>query len=216
MASKVIKAILSTCTSAALLLSCADVPSTGPETPEVVSEFRFVHAAPELGSVQVTVDGVSQGDLTFSNSLAYKQFPAGSRQVALSNGETQFVAMSTDLRGTVALLPSVGGAAREFFRISERRIFDTPNLAVRVLNLNPNFSVDVRVIAGTDTVTNATLAYKGDTGYRVVAARNYTVEVKQAGSSTVLASSPLMVSTSHTAMILGDAAAVTVKSLSDN
>jgi len=216
MASKVIKAILSTCTSAALLLSCADVPSTGPDTPEVLSEFRFVHAAPELGSVQVMVDGASQGDLTFANSLAYKQFPAGSRQVGLSNGESQFVAMSTDLRGTVALLPSVGGAAREFLRISERRIFDTPQVAVRVLNLNPSVSVDVRVIAGTDTVTNATLAYKGDTGYRVVTARDYTVEVKQAGTNTVLTSAPLAVSTSHTALILGDANAVTVKGLSDN
>lgn len=214
MSSRVMKAFLSACTAAALL-SCADVPSTGPGTPEVVSEFRFVHAAPELGSVSVSVDGAAQGDLVFSNSLAYKQFPAGSREVALSNGERQFVAMSTDLRGTIALLPSSGGT-REFFRISERRIFDTPNVAVRVLNLIPNLNVDVRVIAGADTVTNASLAYKGDTGYRIATARDYTIEVKQAGSNTVLATAPLTVSTSHTALILGNAGAVSVKGLADN
>ncbi len=213
MSSKTMRLILSVCSVSALLLGCADVPTSGPETPAVLSEFRFVHAALELGSVQVAVDGAAQGDLVFGNSLGYKQFPAGSREVALSNGEKQFVAMSTDLRGTIALLPSAGGT-REFFRISERRIFDTPNLAVRVLNLNPNVSVDVRVIAGTDTVTSARLAYKGDTGYRVVTARDYTVEVKQ--GSTVLASAPLTVSTSHTVMVLGNAGAVSIKALADN
>ncbi len=216
MASQAIKLILSACTSAVLLLSCADVPSTGPQPPEVLSEFRFVHAAPELGSVQLAVDGVSQGDLTYSNTLGYKSFPAGSREVSLSNGEKQFVAMSTDLRGTVAVLPSIGGAAREFFRISERRIFDTPGVAVRVLNFSPSYSVDVRVIAGADTVANARLAYKGDTGYRVVAARDYVIEVKEAGTDVVLASSPLTVSNSHTALILGAAGALTIKSLSDH
>ena len=215
MSLKVSKLILSAC-SAALLLSCAEVPSTGPDTPEVLSEFRFVHAAPELGNVQVAVDGAAQGDLAFGNSLAYKQFPAGSREVALSNGEKQFVAMSTDLRGTVVLLPSVGGAPREFLRVSERRIFDTPNLAVRVLNLNPNVSVDVRVIAGADTVTNARLGYKGDTGYRAAEASTYSVEVKEAGKDVVLASASLPVSTSHTVLVLGNAGAVSVKALSDN
>lgn len=216
MSTRIIKVIVSMCAFTALLMSCADVPATGPQPPEVRSEFRFVHAAPDLGNVQVAVDGATQGDLAFGTSLSYKSFPAGSREVALSNGEKQFVAMSTDLRGTVALLPSIGGAAREFFRISERRIFDTPRVAVRVLNFNPNLNLDVRVIAGADTVANASLAYKGDTGYRVVSARDYTIEVKEAGKNVVLASAPLSVSTSHTAMILGNAGAVNIVSLSDN
>lgn len=216
MGAKTIKSILSVGACAALLMSCADVPSTGPQPPEVRAEFRFVHAASDLGNVQVAVDGTAQGDLAFGASLGYKTFPAGSREVALSNGEKQFVAMSTDLRGTVALLPSIGGAAREFFRISERRIFDTPQTAVRVLNFNPNLNVEVRVIAGADTVTNASLAYKGDTGYRVVSARDYTIEVKEAGKNVVLASAPLSVSTSHTAMILSNAGTVNIVSLSDN
>ncbi len=215
MSLKASKLILSVC-SAALLWSCAEVPSTGPTTPDVLSEFRFVHAAPELGNVQVSVDGAAQGDLAFGNSLAYKQFPAGSREVVLSNGERQFVAMSTDLRGTVALLPSVGGAAREFLRVTERRIFDTPNLAVRVLNLSPGVSVDVRVIAGTDTLASESLGYKGDTGYKVATAGAYVIEVKEAGKDVVLASTPLTVSTSHTALIMGSAGAISVKALSDN
>lgn len=214
MSLKASKLILSAC-SAALLLSCAEVPSTGPETPEVLAEFRFVHAAPELGNVQVAVDGAAQGDLAFGNSLAYKQFPAGSREVALSNGERQFVAMSTDLRGTVALLPSSGGT-REFLRVSERRIFDTPNLAVRVLNLSPNVSVDVRVLAGADTLTSTRLGYKGDTGYQAATARDYVIEVKEAGTNVLLATAPVTVSTSHTALIMGNAGAISVKSFSDN
>lgn len=199
----------------AAVLSCADVPSTGPTPPDFRAEFRFVHAAPELGNVQLAVDGVQQGALDYAGDLAHREYPAGSREVALSSGDRQFVAMSTNLRGTVVLLPAAAGAPREFFRLSERRVFDAPQVAFRVANFYAPATVDVTVTAGADTVLAASLAYKGVSNYQVVPAASYTVEAKIAGSNTVLVSSPLSVSTSHTSMILGDASAALIKNVAD-
>lgn len=199
----------------AAVLSCADVPSTGPTPPDFRAEFRFVHAAPELGNVQLAVDGVQQGALDYAGDLAHREYPAGSREVALSSGDRQFVAMSTNLRGTVVLLPATAGAPREFFRLSERRVFDAPQVAFRVANFYAPATVDVTVTAGADTVLAASLAYKGVSNYQAVPAGSYTVEAKIAGSNTVLVSSPLSVSTSHTSMILGDASAALIKNVAD-
>ncbi|MCG3157149.1 MAG: hypothetical protein DKINENOH_03780 [bacterium] len=200
---------------AALLLGCADVPATGPTPPEFNAEFRFLHAATDLASVQVAVDGIQQGTLAFAGELAHKQFPAGSREVALSNGEKQFVAMSTNLRGTVVLLPAAAGAPREFFRLTERRLFDSPQRVLRVANFNPALEAQVTVTAGADTVLATRLAYKAVTNYINVAAGDYTMEVKAAGGNTVLATSALSISASHTSIILGDANATTIKSVTD-
>lgn len=199
----------------AAVLSCADVPSTGPTPPDFRAEFRFVHAAPELGNVQLAVDGVQQGALDYAGDLAHREYPAGSREVALSSGERQFVAMSTNLRGTVVVLPALAGAPREFLRLSERRVFDAPQVAFRVANFYAPAAVDVTVTAGADTVLATSLAYKGVSNYRAVPAGSYTVEAKIAGSNTVLVSSPLSVSTSHTSMILGDASAALIKNVAD-
>ncbi len=214
MASTRTKLLMATLAAATLLLGCADVPSTGPTPPDLRSEFRFLNAAPELASVQVTVDGASQGTLAYAASTGYSNFPAGSRSVALSNGETQFVAMSTDLRGTVALLPAAPGSPREFFRLTDRRIFDTPGRALRVINFNPQRSVEVTITAGTDTVATASLAYKGSSGYRALAAGTYNVEVKE--GSTILATTSVNVTTTHTTAILGDANAMVLSDLTDN
>lgn len=197
------------------LLSCADVPSTGPTPPDFRAEFRFVHAAPDLGNVQLAVDDVQQGALDYAGDLAHREYPAGSREVSLSSGERQFVAMSTNLRGTVVVLPALAGAPREFLRLSERRVFDAPQVGFRVANFFAPATVEVTVTAGADTVLATSLAYKGVSNYQVVPAGSYTVEAKSADSGTVLVTSPLSVSTSHTSMILGDANAAMIKNVVD-
>lgn len=216
MASTRVKLFLTAGAAATLFLGCAEVPSTGPAPPDLRAEFRFVHAAPELGDVQVSVDGVAQGTLGFAASTPYANYPAGSRAVTLSNGESQFVAMSTDLRGTIALLPAASGAAREFFRLTERRIFDAPATALRVINFNPAHNVVVNLTAASDTVASMSLGYKASSGYRALNAGNYTIVVKAADRDTVLASAAVAVSTSQTTMILGNGGTVVLANLTDN
>jgi hypothetical protein len=217
MASTRTKLLMASMVAATLLLGCADVPSTGPTPPDLRAEFRFVHAAPELGDVQVSVDGVAQGSLAFANGTAYNNYPAGSRAVALSNGESQFVAMATDLRGTVALLPAAAGAPREYFRLADRRIFDTPQTALRFVNFNPDRSVVVNVTSGTTEVASFNLGYKESSGYRTLNTGTYGIEVKQtADDTTALATTTVNVTTSHTTMILGTADSVVLSNLVDN
>ncbi|MGH7491439.1 MAG: hypothetical protein ACREOO_03485 [bacterium] len=217
MASTRTKRLMASLAAATLLLGCADVPSTGPTPPDLRAEFRFMHAAPELGAVQVSVDGVGQGSVDFSNSTPRSNFPAGSRSISLSNGESQFVAMATDLRGTVVLLPAAPGAPREFFRMAERRIFDTPQTALRLINFNPDRSVVVNINSGTTAVATFTLGYKESSGYQAVNAGNYIIEVKETETDTIaLATTSVNVTTSHTTAILGNASSVVLSNLVDN
>ena len=107
----------------ALLLSCADVPSEGPTPPEFFAEFRFFSAAFDAGSVSVSVDGEGVGSASFAGSIAHQQFLAGSRMVS-AGGVDQPIAMDTDQRGTVVILPDLG-SGRSLLKLAERRIFDS-------------------------------------------------------------------------------------------
>ncbi|PJF33657.1 MAG: hypothetical protein CUN57_01570, partial [Phototrophicales bacterium] len=92
----------------AWLVSCADVPSNGPTPPEFNAQFRFVNAAQDLGSVTLSVDGQSQGTIDYMGATDHITYPAGSRVAVLSSGDTLNVAMSTDQRATVVILPMTG------------------------------------------------------------------------------------------------------------
>jgi hypothetical protein len=60
---------------AAWLMSCADVPSTGPTTPELVSEYRFVNGAEDL-AMSAWRDGAAVGNLTYKGATAHTELPA--------------------------------------------------------------------------------------------------------------------------------------------
>ena len=215
MSIKQIAVMLMTVVAAAMLAGCADVPSTGPEVPDFKAEYRFVHAAGDLGSVEISVDGVAQGTVDFTGNLSYKEFPAGNREVALSSGENQPISMPTNQRGTIVVLPSIDGAAHELLRFNERRIFDAPPVGFRLINVNPQLTASLVVSAGADTVVNTTLGYKGVSGFHKVAAGSYALVVKNAEADTVMATSVLSVATSHTSLIMGNASTVVVTNLED-
>ena len=201
--------------AAAMLVSCADVPSTGPTPPDFVSEFRFVHAASDLGNVQVTVDGANAGSLEPGKSTGHATYPAGSRRVSVGSGDPQNVAMTTDQRGTFVIMPTVAGF-REFMKLSERRIFDTPiSNRARIVSAQPDNELTVAAISTTgDTVLAATsLSYKQNTGYFDAPAGDYRLEFR-AGSGQNNTTT-VSVSGSHTAILMGSGSAVSLIYLSD-
>jgi len=206
-------ALLSLMVTAAWLVGCADVPSTGPTPPDYVAQFRFIHAAGDLGNVGVSVDGAAIGNVAFGSAIPYVQFPAGSRVAVLSSGDTLRVPMPFERRGSVVILQRVG-QARDFLTLPERRIFDpvtTSQAWVRIINASSGPSLDVRVIAGADTaIAQPAMAPRDTTGYLRIAAGSYTTSVIANGdtANTVLASAALSAANKRqTILILGSTTA---------
>lgn len=198
---------------AAWLMSCADVPSTGPTPPELVAQFRFIHAAVDLGDVGVAVDGASVGNVAYKSALPYTEFPAGGRVAVLSNGDTLRIAMESYKRGSVVILPKTG-PVREFIKLSERRIFDPINTGeawLRVVHAAEAPDVDVKIAGDDTTITLAATAYKTATDYLRVPAGSYTITVTAAGDTTALLTSSLSAANKRqTSVILGSTSAGTL------
>lgn len=173
--------------AAVWLVSCVDVPSKGPTPPEFNAEFRFVSAAEALGDVGISVDGESIGTLSFMGEIAHRQYPAGARVATLDNGDILRVAMTTDQRGTVLVLP-LTGAEREFIKLVERRIFDpaaTANALARFVHASPDAG-DIEVTtAGSETTITETASFRGVSDYVSVPAGNYTITVTTASGDTI-------------------------------
>lgn len=218
------QAVLSLLLLAAWLAGCADVPSTAPKPPEYVAQFRFFHAAGDLGNVGITVDGAPIGTVDYRGAIPHTQFPAGSRVAVLSNGDTLRIAMPIERRGSVLLLPRAG-AARDFLVLTERRVFDpaTTNQAwVRVVNASTAPELDVQVSDGVDAAIHVTnMAPKDTTDYRRIAAGSYTISLIASGdtTNTVLASAALTAANKRqTSVIVGSPAAgnLAIVNLSDD
>jgi hypothetical protein len=201
------------------LMSCADVPSTGPQPPNLIAQFRFVHAAGDLGNVGVAVDGAAVGSLAFKAALPYTEFPAGSRVAVLSSGDTLRIFMESYGRGTVVILPKTG-QLREFAKLSERRVFDPVNTGEALLRVvhaaeAPNLFVK---IVGPDTVRLSDTVFASETNYLRLRAGSYTISVAAStDTTTILASATLnAVNKRQTSVILGSAGALELVNFADD
>lgn len=195
-------------------MGCADVPSTGPTPPNLISEFRFVHAAGDVGSVGIAVDGAAIGNIAFKGIVPHSQYPSGSRLAVLSTGDSLLVAMESYRRGTVVILPKEG-STREFIKLSERRVFDavnTSNALLRIVHAAQAPEVFVKIVGATRTVRLNNAAYKSASSYLELPVGNYTVTVAAASdTNTVLASTTLNAANKRqTSIILGSASAGTL------
>jgi hypothetical protein len=209
---------------AAWLAGCADVPSTAPTPPTYVSQYRFIHAATDLGNVGVAVDGAVIGSVDYQGVIPYKEFPSGSRVAVLSNGDTLRIGLPIERRGSIVLLAR-SGAARDIINLAERRVFDavaTTNALVRVVNASAIDGLDVLVAAGADTaIAESGLGLRGDTGYEAIPVGSYTLSVVVTGdtTNTVVASATLNAANKRqTSLIVGSQAAgnLAIINLSDD
>jgi hypothetical protein len=201
------------------LMSCADVPSTGPQPPNLIAQFRFVHAAGDLGNVGVAVDGAAVGSLAFKAVLPHTEFPAGSRVAVLSNGDTLRIVMESYRRSTVVILPKAG-PVRDYFKISERRVFDPVNTGeawLRIIHVAEAPNLFVKIV-GPDTVRLTDTAFKKETNYLRLRAGNYTISVTApTDTTTILASATLnAVNKRQTSVILGSTGALELVNFADD
>ncbi|MCA9730688.1 MAG: hypothetical protein H6696_19175 [Deferribacteres bacterium] len=223
---------------AALLVSCADVPSTGPTPPEFKAEYRVINADAALSGGAVTVDNATAGSLTGAGSAtSYQSWDSGSRAVKVNN-ETITVSMDTDWKGSIVLLPQVdvdGTLVRSFMKVNERRIFDSPVSQEEVEGDDGTIQmVDtprLRMINATDVTVDVSLQVAGEevaveegiepedyAGYYFVEAVNYTLVVTDhdTGDELTTISTGSLSPKRYTALVWGAAGSVAGKTLADD
>lgn len=226
---------------AALLVGCADVPSTGPTPPELKAEFRFVNAAADLDGSAVSVDGAGVGTLAGSGSvLAYRTYDSGSRTVTIGS-ESVTISMETDWRGTVFLMPQVtigDLTTRQFVKVNERRVFDDPvskkevvaedgtksmenSPRFRFVNaVNAELPVDVTLWLNDSTEVDfaSNVESQDYDGYAFVDMADYTVYVMDHATGDTLTSfaTGSLSAKRYTAVIWGDAGSVAGTTLADD
>jgi hypothetical protein len=225
MVSKTCTVVVGIFVIAALVVSCADVPSTGPTIKDQRSLYRFINAASDLTSATLSVDGGSVGAVAYQGNSQYIDFPAGSRRVIATGGaapDTGQIAMDTDQKGTVVILPKRStDKARLFLNVRERRVFDPTGVdtaaTVVVANTSPDMAIDVSLVgANTYKVANVVFAEAASNlKSAFVPAGDYTINVTQKDSTTVLATSTVSLSLKrrYTTVVMGTGGALAVKQL---
>ncbi len=219
-------AMLSALLSLAWLVGCTDVPSNGPTPPTLEAEYRVLNAS-ELASVDMTFDsGPAASGLGFGQANSHQTYPAGNRVGVIGgSGDTLRVAMTTDQRATVLVLP-LTSSFREFIKLVERRIFDPAQTAtgrVRFVHgaaADSTAGPDVDVtLAGSDTtITLSGISFRDVGGYQSVPSGTYTLSVFAAGDTTATTSVSVDVgNTRSTSVLVSDASgALSLVNLSDN
>lgn len=160
------------------------------------SSVLVVHASPDAPGVDLLVDDakVNGAPLTFPNNTGYLQIEAGDRNVKVNVANTSITAIDVTLNYasnqsyTVFAVDSVAN-------ISAIRLEDdlsvpaAGNAHVRFVHLSPNApAVDITLTNGTVVFGNK--AFKEFTAFTPLPAGSYDLQVRVAGTSTVVLDLP--------------------------
>jgi len=229
-------AMLSFLTAIVLLtVGCADVPSTGPAVPDFKADFRFINAATDAGSLNITVDNghgasaVTISGLEVGGASEHMTFNAGNRETTLSTGDVATLSMESEKRGSILILNAINGT-RRFVKLAERRRFDPartevtdstgtiPVTAFRLVNGMDDGTVVYAVLTGTDSLRtdDVTFSPTADIYTDAVTPGSYTVTVYNAADDSELASAAATFEANRfTAIVYGTAASASAIVLDD-
>ena len=156
-------------------LGCANVPSTAPDLPNLIAEFRFVNAAADVGALAMMVGETEEEDGTvtfiadkdlgtvdYGTYTDYSTYPSGNKAIIVSTtSDTLRSAMGSYRYGTVIVLPKTG-AVRGILRLLERKTFELAAVdtgMVRFVNVCMlEDDVTLTITSATDTL-GTTIAY---------------------------------------------------------
>jgi hypothetical protein len=175
--------------SALTLSSCSD--DSSPTAPSVKARVMAVHASPDAPAVDLLVDNVVAGtNLTYPNNTPYLQVRAGTRNIKVNVAGTSTTVINADLPLTAGSYYTVF-AADAVASIAPLVLADdltapaAGKAHVRFVHLSPNApAVDVAVTSGPVLFPNT--AFKGYSAFTPVDAGTYDLEVRLAGTSTVV------------------------------
>jgi hypothetical protein len=164
-------------------------PSTSP------AKVMAIHASPDAPGVDLLVDNTVRGmNLTFPNNTAYLDVNAGSRniKVNVTGTSTTVIDAVLQLEAGVAYSLFATGSVSNISPLVLLDNLTTPapgKAHVRFVHLSPNApSVDVTVQGGAVVFGNK--AFQGNTEFTPLDAATYNLEVRLAGTSTVVLSLP--------------------------
>ncbi len=185
---------------AALALVSCDSKKSNPVAPVLQAKVMVVHASPDAPGVDLLVDNTVAGtNLAFPGNTAYLGVTSGTRNIKVNVTGTSSTVINADL-------PFTGGSNYSVFACDSvskiGAIVLTDDLTapasgkahVRFVHLSPNApAVDVAVTSGPVLFANKT--FKGYSAFTPVDAGTYNLEVRLAGTSTVVLPLPGVVLT---------------------
>lgn len=200
--------------------SCVDMPTDAVTPPPALSYYRFIHAAAGVGNVALSVDGKSIGSLDFKSATSYAEYVSGTKNVALSTGETLIMSMSTDYRGTICILRE--GGVPTFIRANEMRVFDPmtgEKGKLRPIHLSADApAVNIKA-TGPEVLEWTNVSFKNIGAYKDATTGDYTVTVTPAGATAAVLTFTVSVGKERsTAFIVGSVSGGTLSAvaLKDN
>jgi hypothetical protein len=175
------------------LTGCSDEESSPTATPMTApsASVKVVHASPNAPGVDLLVDNATvKTNLMFPENTGYLSVPAGTRNVKVNVTGTSTTVIGADLPVMAGYSYSVF-AVDSVSRISPLVTVDdlsapaAGNAHVRFIHLSPNApAVDIAVTGG--SVVWGNKKFKEYTSFIPLAAGTYNLEVRLAGSSTVV------------------------------
>ena len=173
------------------VVGCGDDDDDNPVAPVSQARVMAVHASPDAPAVDLLVDNVVVGSgLAYPGNTAYLNVAPGTRNVKVNVAGTSTTALSADLAVTGGVNYSVF-AADVVSDIGAVVLTDdltapaTGKAHVRFVHLSPDApAVDVAVQGGPVLFPNR--AFKEFTAFTPVDAGTYDLEVRPAGTTTVV------------------------------
>jgi hypothetical protein len=177
--------------TALAVTGCGDDDDSNPMAPAAQARVMAVHASPDAPAVDLLVDNAVVGTgLTFPNNTGYLSLGAGAHNVKVNVSGTSTTVINADVTVSAGSNYSVF-ACDSVSQISAIVLADdltapaAGKAHVRFVHLSPNApAVDVAVAGG--PVVFANTAFKGFSAFTPVDAGTYNLEVRPAGTGTVV------------------------------
>jgi hypothetical protein len=178
-------------TGLALFAGCKDDSTPVSSTPAPKAQVMAIHASPNAPGVDLLVDNATAGtNLTFPNNTAYLPVDGGTRNVKINVTGTMTSVINANLPVTGGVNYSVF-AVDSVAKLSTLVVVDdltTPasgKAHLRFLHLSPNApAVDIALTGGGVLIGNK--SFKEYTAFTPLDAGTYNLEVRVAGTSTVV------------------------------
>lgn len=181
--------------AALFLAGCGDDDNDNPVAPAANAKVMAVHASPDAPAVDLLVDGAVVGSgLAYPNNTGYLSLSAGTHNVKVNVAGSSTTVIDASPNLTAGMAYSVF-ACDSVSKIAPLVLTDdltapaSGKAHVRFVHLSPNApAVDVAVQGGPVLFSNT--SFKGYSAFTPVTAGTYDLEVRLAGTSTVVLSLP--------------------------